>query len=230
VTIQVFGQPDTTSVYVGEDGTISVPLVGNVQIGGLSPVEAAARVAQALKSGGYFVDPHVTILVTQPRSQMVSVLGEVNASGQYPITPRTSVVDLLALAGGTKDTASDTVFVLRTDSSGQVNRYVVSLNGLTNSKDELPTQTLLGGDSLVVPRAQHFFVYGEVTSPGMYRLEPGMTVIEAIARAGGITPRGSEHRISVKRIRKDKEYETLKPKSGDLIQAEDIIQVKESIF
>lgn len=230
VSIQVFGQPDVTNVYVGDDGTISVPLLGNVQVNGLSPVEAAARVAQALKTGGYFVDPHVTILVTQPLSQLVSVLGEVNNSGRYPITPRTTVVDLLALAGGVKDGAADIVYVLRTDASGHVNRYVVNLTGLSHSSDALPTQVLMGGDSLVVPRAEHFFVYGEVTTPGMYRLDPGMTVIEGIARAGGITPRGSERRIQLKRAGKDKQYKVLKPKPSELIQPEDIIRVKESIF
>src|ERR1700748_3434506 len=62
VTLQVFGQPDITSIYVGEDGTISVPLAGKVPVAGASPVEAATRVAKALKDGRYFVDPHVTIL------------------------------------------------------------------------------------------------------------------------------------------------------------------------
>src|ERR1700682_3637040 len=186
VSIQVFGQPEATNVYVGDDGTISVPLVGNVQVAGISPVQAAARVAKALKDGGYFVDPHVTIIVTQPRSQLVSVLGEVQSSGRYPINPRTTIVDLLAQAGGVKETASDVGYVLRSDDNGHISRYPIKLNGLTDIKDALPTPTLLGGDSLVVPRAEHYYVYGEVTTPGTYRIEPGMTVIQAIARAGGI--------------------------------------------
>lgn len=230
VSIQVFGQPDVTSVYVGDDGSISVPLVGNVQVGGLSPVEAAARVAKALKDGGFFVDPHVAIIVTQPRSQLVSVLGEVQNSGRYPINPRTTIVDLLAQAGGVKETASDVGFVLRSDDSGHVNRYPVKLNGLTDIKDALPTSTLLGGDSLVVPRAERFYVYGEVTTPGTYHLEPGMSVIQGIARAGGINERGSERRIQLKRLGKDGQYQVIHVKPGDAIQPDDIIRVKESIF
>jgi polysaccharide biosynthesis/export protein len=230
VSIQVFGEPDATNVYVGDDGTISVPLVGNIHVAGISPVEAANRVAKALKQGGYYVDPHVTIKVTQPSSQLVSVLGEVASSGRYPINPRTSIVDLLAQAGGMKETASDVGYVLRTDDSGHTSRYPVKLNGLSDIKDVLPTPTLLGGDSLVVPRAEHYFVLGEVVAPGKFPFEPGVSVIQGIARAGGINERGSERRIQLKRLGKDGQYRVVPVKPGDPIQVDDIIRVKESIF
>jgi polysaccharide export outer membrane protein len=230
VSIQVFGQPEITNIYVGDDGTVNVPLVGNIPVGGISPVEAASRVAKALKDGGYFIDPHVTLLVTKPSSQLVSVLGEVQNAGRYSISPRTTIMDLLAQAGGAKETASTFGYVLRSDANGHINRYPVRLDGLTDIKDSLPTATLLGGDSLVVPRAERYYVYGEVTAPGTYRIEPGMTVIQAIARAGGVNERGSERRIQLKRLGKNGEYQVLHAKPGDPIQADDIIRVKESIF
>jgi polysaccharide biosynthesis/export protein len=230
VSVQVSGQPDVTMVYVGDDGTINVPLVGNIPVAGISPVEAAARVAKALKDGGYFVDPHVTIQVTLARSQLVSVIGEVGSAGRYPITPRTTIVELLAQAGGVKETASDLGYVLRSDDSGHVSRYPLKLDGLTDLKDALPTPTLLGGDSLVVPRAEHCFVLGEVATPGKFPIEPGMTVIQAIARAGGINERGSERRIQLKRLGKNGEYQVIHVKPGDPVQPDDIIRVKESIF
>jgi len=230
VSIQIFGQPDSTNVYVGDDGTISVPLVGPVPVAGVSPVEAAARVSAALKKGGFYVDPHVTIIITQSRSQLVSVVGEVAAPGRYPITPRTTIVELLAQAGGLKESASTVGYLLRTDAQGHVSRYPINLNGLTDLKDSLPTSTLLGEDSLVVPTAPRVYVYGEVSSPGVFRLEPGMTVLQAIARAGGINERGSERRIELKRQLKDGKYEITRAKPGDPIQPDDIIRVKESIF
>ena len=230
VTVQVYGQPDVPNVYVGDDGMISVPLVGEVKVSGMSPVEAAGKVAMALKDGGYFVDPHVAIIVTEQSSQLVSVVGEVQTVGRYPINPRTTIVDLLALAGGLKTTASDVGYVQRTDDSGHVNRYPVRLTGLTDLKDVIPTATLLGGDSLIVPPAEHCFVQGEVTTPGTYPIEPGMTVIQAIARAGGINARGSERRIQLKRLGKDGQYKVVSVKPGDLVQADDMIRVKESIF
>jgi polysaccharide export outer membrane protein len=230
VTIQVYGEPNATNVYVGDDGTIDVPLVGAIPVGGTTPVEAADRVAKALKDGGYYVDPHVTIVVAQSSSQLVSVLGEVGNSGRYPITPRTTIVDLLAQAGGLKESASDIGYVLRNDGNGHLSRFPVNLSRLGDSKDALDTPTLEGGDSLVVPRAEHVYVVGEVTTPGTYTIEPGMTVIQAIARAGGINERGSERRIQLKRRDKNGQYQLLHPKLGDLIQADDMIRVKESIF
>jgi polysaccharide export outer membrane protein len=229
VSIQVSGQPDATS-YIGGDGTINVPLVGNIPVAGISPVEAGDRVARALKDGGYFVDPHVTVLATQPQGQSVSVVGEVATQGRYPITPRTTIVDLLAQAGGVKETASDVGYVLHSDDTGHVTRHPVSLNALTGSKGAPPAWTLLAGDSLVVPPAEHFSVIGAVTTPGRYRIEPQMTVIQAIARAGGITERGSERRIQLQRADKPGEYKTIHAKPGDLVKADDIIRVKESLF
>ncbi len=231
VSVEVYGQPDmTTTVYVGDNGAISIPLVGSVQVQGLSPVEAATRVEKALKDGQFLVDPHVTITVTQSRSQRVSVLGEVRTPGRYPIEPNTSVLDLLAEAGGVTDTSAYTIYILRADASGREIRYPIDLKGLSDRKDQLPTQTLKAGDSVFVPRADQFYVYGEVTAPGMYRIEPGMTVIQAIARAGGITPRGSEHRVDIKRLGRDGQYIVQHAKLSDLVEADDVVRVKESIF
>lgn len=230
VSIQIFGQPDATNTRVGDDGAISVPLVGDVQVEGMSPVDAAKRVGKALKDGGYFVDPRVTIVVSQARNQLVSVIGEVQTVGRYPVNPRTTILELLAQAGGVKDSASEVGYVLRSDENGHVSRYPVKLNGLTELKDALPTATLLAGDTLVVPRVENVYITGEVTNPGRYHIEPGMTVIQAIARAGGITERGSEHRIQLKRLTKNGDYQAMSVKPGDPIQADDIIRVKESIF
>jgi polysaccharide biosynthesis/export protein len=230
VTVQVSGQPDATTTYVEEDGTINLPLVGNVQVIGLTPVEAANRVAKTLKDGGFFVDPHVTIQLPQSRAQMVSVMGEVGSTGRYPVSSRTTILDLLASAGGAKETASETGFVLRSDDDGHVNRYPIKLDGLTDFRDVLPNGALMGGDTLLVPRAEHYFVAGEVTAPGRFSIEPGLTVIKAIARAGGVNERGSERRIEIKRLGKKGKYETIHPKLTDPVLADDMIRVKESIF
>jgi polysaccharide biosynthesis/export protein len=230
VTIKVHGQADSDSAYVGDDGTISVPLIGDVQVRGLTPVEAANRIAKALKDGGFFVDPHVTVVISDGRSQLVSVIGEVQSVGRYPVNPRTSIVDLLTSAGGTKENAGDMGYVVRTDSNGHQIRYPVKLNGTQDLKDVLPTPTLLGGDSLVVPKAANCFVLGEVTTPGKVPLEADMTVIQAIAKAGGVNERGSEHRIQLRRLDKDGAYHDVHVKPNDPVQAGDMIRVKESIF
>jgi polysaccharide export outer membrane protein len=120
--------------------------------------------------------------------------------------------------------------MLRADTNGVVQRYPISLKGLNGAKQSIQLQALRGGDSIFVPRAEQFYVYGEVTSPNKYRVEPDMTVIEAIARAGGVTPRGSERRVDIKRMTPDGKYVTVKAKLNDLVKPDDVIHVKESIF
>lgn len=231
VNLQVYGQTDmTTTTYVSDDGTIPVPLAGPVQVAGLSPAEASHRIEKALKDGKFLVDPHVTLTVLVSRSQRVSVLGQVGHPGLYPIESNTTIFDLLALAGGALDTGSDVIYLLRADANGVVQRYPINLKGLDDPKKSIPSQALRGGDSIFVPRAEQFYIYGEVTAPNKYRVEPDMTVIQAIARAGGVTPRGSERRVDIKRMTADGKYVTFKAKLNDVIKSDDVIHVKESIF
>jgi polysaccharide export outer membrane protein len=131
VTMHVFGQPDMDTVLgVADDGSIRIPLAGAIPVGGLSAESAARKVEKAFKDGGFFIDPHVTLTVTQSLSQRVSVLGEVRTPGRYPVDAKTNIIDLLAQAGGETEFASDTVYVLRTDAAGSVKRYPVNLKGL----------------------------------------------------------------------------------------------------
>jgi polysaccharide biosynthesis/export protein len=230
VGIQVYGQADmSTVVYVSDDGTIPVPLAGPVQIAGLSPSEASKRIEKALKDGNFLVDPHVTLTVTVSRSQRVSVLGQVGKPGLYPIEANTTIFDLLALAGGSLDSGSEEIFLLRTDANGAVRRYPINLKGLEKAKGAIPEQTLRGGDSILVPKADQFYIYGEVTAPNKYRVESDMTIVQAISRAGGVTPRGSERRVDIKRL-VDGKYVTVKAKLNDPVKPDDVIHVKESIF
>jgi polysaccharide biosynthesis/export protein len=231
VTLHVFGQPDMDTVLgVADDGTINVPLAGSIPVAGLSTENAARRVERSFKDGGYFVDPHVTLTLTQSMSQRVSVLGEVHTPGRYPVDSKTTIVDLLAQAGGETEFGSDTVYVLRPDTSGNIKRYPVNLKGLANAATSAPTQLLHSGDSVYVPRAEQFFILGEVQKPSMYKLEPNLTVLQAIALAGGVTPKGSVRRVEVKRAGKNGEQIVISPKGNDLVQPDDVIRVKESIF
>ncbi len=231
VKVEVYGQPDMTStMYVGDDGKINIPLAGGVAVNGMSPVDAGKAVEKALKTGGFLNDPHVTVSLMLSRSQRVAVLGKVHTPGRYTIDPKTTLFDLLAQAGGQADDAADFVYVLRPDGEGAVRRFTVKLGGLSSATDTVTVERLQGGDTVIVPRAEQFYIYGEVTSGAMYRLEEGMTVLEAIARAGGITQRGSEHRIEIKRTGKDGRYQIFHAKLNDKIQPDDVIRVKESIF
>lgn len=231
VIIQVYGQPDlNATVYVSDDGTIPVALTGPVKVAGLSPAEASARIEKALRDGKYLVDPHVTLTVSESRSQRVSVLGQVGRPGRYAVQSNTSIFDLLAEAGGVTELGGDLVYILRPDASGNITRYPISLKGLAEGANGSTEAALTGGDSVLVPTAPQLYIYGEVTAPGKFKVEPGMTVVQAIARAGGVTQRGSANRVVIKRRKADGSYETTKAALSDLVQADDVIRVKESIF
>ena len=231
VTVHVFGRPElTTTTYVTDAGNITIPLAGVVKVGGQSPQEAAQSVAKALRQGQYLVNPQVTITLAEFRSQRASVLGEVRSPGRFPIESKTTVFDLLAEAGGITENGADTIYLLRPDSKGDIERYPINLEGLDSGKRAIPMITLKGGDSIYVPRADQFYIYGEVRSPDMYRLEPGMTVVQAISRGGGITERGSDSRIDIRRKLPDGKYKTMHAKLSDRVRPDDVILVKEAIF
>jgi polysaccharide export outer membrane protein len=231
VSVQVYGRPEmSTTTYVSDQGTIEVPLAGEVQVAGLTPAKASHRVAEALRDGQYLLDPHVSITLTSYKSAQVSVLGEIHTPGRFSIESRTTALDLLAQAGGPTENASDVIYVLRPDGKGNVARFVIDLNALRGDGGTMPTLALRGGDSVYVPRADAFYIYGEVHTPNMYRLEPGMNVLQAIARGGGITPRGSARRVEISRHTESGELETFDAKPTDTVQPNDVIRVKERLF
>lgn len=232
VSVQVYGRPElATTTTVAEDGSLTVPLAGAVPVAGLTPAKAGLRIAGAYRQGRYLVNPQVTVSFTQQaRGQQVSVLGAVRTPGRFTVESNTTVLDVLAQAGGITEDGAGVVVLMRPDRAGKVTRYAIDLGGLTQAGRPVPTLTLRGGDSLFVPPAEQFYIHGEVRAPNMYRLEPGMTVVQAISRGGGVTPRGSENRIEIKRRRPDGTYVTSSANLGDTLQADDVIRVKERIF
>lgn len=233
VKMDVFGRAEMdTTTYVADDGTIRIPLAGAIPVGGLSPSDAEKRIEAALKKGQYLLDPHVTLTVVLARSQRVSVLGEVRAPGRYAIESNTTVLDLMAQAGGTTDKGSDVIYILRTDSAGNLQRFPVDLKGTMNSQDAAPAvlQTLRAGDSIFVPAAAQFYISGEVHTTGALRLESGMTVLQAIARAGGVNERGSTRRVTIKRRDAKGGYTVFSAKPEEKVLPDDVITVKERIF
>lgn len=230
ITVNVFGRPElTTTAYVADDGSVSVPLAGKVQVAGLSPQAAGQRIADALRKGQYLVNPQVNVTLTEYQSQLLSVLGEVNNPGRFPLRSKTTVLDAIAQAGGISERGSDTVFVLR-QVGDEVRRFPLNLDGLVSGGIPASTFQLRSGDSVFVPKADQFFIYGEVRSPNAYKLEPGTTVVQAISRGGGVTDRGSDRRIEIERKRPDGTYEKFSAELTDPVQPNDVIRVKERFF
>lgn len=231
IAVRVYGQSDMDGTEtIGDDGSVNLALIGHIQVAGLSPGEAAERIEKAFKAHQILVDPHVTISVVQSRSQRVSILGEVHSPGFYSIDSKTTVLDLLVQAGGLTENSASAGYIVRPDSQGNPHRYAITFKGLGSADEISIARPLQPGDAIFVPKAEVYYIYGEVGTPGMFRLESGMTVIQAIARAGGVTPRGSDRRLEIKRKDKDGTVNTRKAKPEDTVQADDVIRVKERIF
>jgi polysaccharide export outer membrane protein len=230
--IEVFNNAElNTLTNVADDGSIRMPLAGAVPVSGGSTAEAELKIEAALKAGEYLVDPHVTVTVVTSLSQRVSVIGEVGNAGRYPIESNSTVLDAIALAGGITEMGSDSVYILRADAAGVLQRLPIDLRGLMtlSTAGSAPVQTLRGGDTVVVPKGT-FFITGEVRQPNEYRLEGGMVLLQAIAKAGGVTERGSASRVEIKRRRPDGEFVDVKARKDTRIEPGDVIRVKERLF
>lgn len=231
VRIQVFQNPDLTlDTRVSESGLITYPLIGAVRLGGLSLGAAEQRIAQALKSGGFLQNPQVTVLLTQVRGHQVSVLGQVGRPGRFALeSANIRLSDVLANAGGATPAGDDVVIVTGTR-EGKPFRQEIDLPAIFLRAHSDADIVLQGGDVVYVHRAPVFYVYGEAQRPGSFRIERGMTVMQALAQAGGPTPRGSQNRLLLHRQQPDGSVQALSPQMGDLVQANDVLYVRESLF
>jgi polysaccharide export outer membrane protein len=229
--ISVFKNPDLSlDVRVSESGAIGYPLIGSVPLKGLTLPAAESKIAQMLRDGGFVVNPQVNILLTEGFGNLVSVIGEVNKPGRYSTDAAGGHVSgMLAAAGGVAPTGGETVTVsgLRSGKPFRRDVDIVKMSSTGNQADDIE---LYGGDTLYVTRAPMFYIYGQVQKPGQYRLERGMTVIQALATGGGVTGKGTQRGIV--RHRRDPSGK-VKEEGVSMdtdVQDQDVIYVKESLF
>ena len=238
VRVSVYGQEDLrTTSSISSDGNISFPLLGTVQLAGLTARQAESRIAAELARRNLVRDPQVTVFIERSRSaevDLVTILGNVSRPGRYPVKASpdaepVTVASLVALAGGLTDRAGDVLVLTR--QVGEENRTIrIDLGELFEGGDLSRNFELLQGDIAYVPQMEEFFVYGEVRNPGVYRLRPGMTVIQALSAGGGLTARASEKGISITRVGADGRPQSLKVGMNDQLQANDVVIVKEGLF
>lgn len=231
VRITAFRHPDlTTETRISEDGKVIVPLIGQVRVEGMTPDQAARHIAERLKAGQFLLNPQIDVAVLEARSRQVSVLGFVTRPGRYVLDGTTAkVTDVLAMAGGLVPAASDTAIVTR-DRDGKSESVNIDLAAIIQRGDASKDIEVASGDSVFVPKAPVVYVYGEVTRGGSYRLEPGMTVMQAISLAGGVTPRGSDSRVKLRRRGPDGKWKETNARPTDPVSPDDVVYVRESLF
>lgn len=230
VRVTIYGDTNQpTDTRVTESGRITVPLIGEVRVMNLSSTEAEQKIAGLLRDKGFMRDPQVNVLVTNMVSQQVAVLGQVSKPGRFVLDGPRTVTDMVANAGGVTPDGGDIVTLVRTN-DGNTTREQINLWELSNGGDQSKNVVLQKDDVLVVERAQKFFVYGEVQRPGMYRLEHGMSVLQALSTGGGLTQRGTERGMKIKRRDDKGKLVEVKVDDDTLLQPDDILYVKESWF
>jgi polysaccharide export outer membrane protein len=151
LSISVWKEPDVSKqVPVRSDGKISLPLVGEVQATGQTPLQLEQAITDKLK--GYMTDPEVTVIVEQINSQKYNIFGQVGKPGAYSIVAGTTIMDAIADAGGLRDFAKKkSIYVLRQSSGGGEARFNFNYDKFIKGKD--PTQNILlkPHDTIVVP-------------------------------------------------------------------------------
>lgn len=231
VRITVFQNPDlSVETRITESGTITFPLIGVVNLRGMTTSQAERRIADGLRDGNFVKQPQVSVLVSQVRGNQVSVLGQVGRPGRYPIeTGELRLTDLLATAGGVSPGGSDIVTVVGTR-NGKPFRVEVDLPRVFGPDRRNEDVLLQNEDVVWVDRAPSIFIYGEVQRPGAHRLERGLTVLQTLATAGGLTARGTDKGIRLHRRSADGKVQVIQPGMDDPMRDGDVLYVRESLF
>ncbi len=235
--ITVFDEPDLTNIYrVGSDGFITFPLIDRVAASGLTIVEFQDRLRARL-ADGFIRNPQVRVEVEQYKSQFVIVGGEVRLPGKVPMTGVMTLPEALAAAGSPTSSASTEVIVTHANKPGadgtlpdkRAESLHVNLKALQlgNIGQEVFLQD---GDTVFVPKAQTFYITGFVRNPGSLVWEPGMTVQQAIALAGGLTDRGSGRRMKADRVMPDGKVKEVKLELETKVEPNDTIKIPSKIF
>jgi len=231
IRVTVYQNPDlTTEARISELGQINFPLIGNVNVGNGTVNAAEQRIAKMLRDGNFVLRPQVTVNVLQIRSSQISILGQVNKPGRYPIDiVGSKVSEMVAAAGGVLPTGADVVTLVG-NRNGNPIKLDIDLPAIMQAgKNELD-MTVENGDIIYVDRAPTAYIYGEVQRPGMLRVERGLTLLQALAQSGGLTPRGTQRGIKVHRRDANGVVKVQDMGMNDLVERDDVIYVKESLF
>ena len=242
VTITVVGEEALSRKYtIEQDGTFTFPLIGRVMAKGLTMRQLEEELKKRL-GAEYIKNPEVIVAVEAYRSQKILVMGEVTQPGEYQLTGDMTLLSAIARAGSVKSTAGREVSIVRTaprkaDANGNGNGHasqpeteVLRINLAELQAGNMALNVpLQDGDTINVAKALSVFVSGQVKQPGAFGVEPGMTVLQVLSLAGGVTDRGSTGRVYILRMVDGKQKET-KVKLSDKVEPGDTVVVKERIF
>jgi polysaccharide export outer membrane protein len=201
--ISVFGLNDLNrTVRVTEDGTITLPLVGEVKVEGLTKTGLEKKLSGLLEEK-YLHNPQVTVFIREHQSTRVSVLGAVRNPGLYDLLGRETLLQIISQAGGLTTETGDEIIIMRQREDGMSNSLKISIYDLFVKGDATLNVPLQPNDIINVPIDKTVYVYvmGQVNKPGALEVKRSNipTLLQAIAQAGGFSERASKGRVLVKR-------------------------------
>ena len=241
--ISVFGLNELNqTVRVSEDGKITLPLVGEVAVDGLTKSELEKKLTTLLEAK-YLQNPQITIFIKEYQSKRVSVMGAVGKPGDYELLGRQTLLQILSQAGGlTRDAAKEIIVMRRLQDGSSVSHHI-SIDDLILRGDPKFNILIEPNDIINVPVDMTVVIYlfGQVKSPGALQVKKSNmpTLLQAIAQAGGFTDRAAKGSVLIKRkdaAGKEREIKVntkdiLKGKKKDIqLEENDTVYVPESFF
>ena len=241
--ISVFEVPELNiTVRVSENGMINLPLLGEVKAEGLNRLELEKRIA-ALLEKSFLKNAQVTIFIKEFESKKISVMGAVKAPGMIDLIGRQSLLQIISMAGGLSEQASDTVIIFRQFQTIPSLSLVIKLDDVLLRADPKYNIPIFPGDIINIPGSQFLdiYVFGQVQSPGAVRMKKGsdeVTLLRAIAQAGGFSDRARRGKVLItrnengveKKIHVDVKAILGGGRKDFVLQAFDVVFVPESIL
>lgn len=229
------------TVRVADDGSITLPLLGRLDVAGLTKGELEALIARLLEER-FVRNPQVTIFVKEYQSKKVAVSGAVKKPDTYEMLGEKTLLEMISLAGGLDKDLGKEIIIFRPQQEG-TQRIAIDLDKLVYEADPSLNVPVNPGDIVYVPAVEkvRIFVTGAVKTPNLYevpRSEP-VTVLKAVTLAGGTTDRAAQSKVQIIRTGADGKRITIsvnlkKVKRGKaddpVLQKDDLVLVPESFF
>ena len=222
VQVVVYGQADVSiTTRIKADGTIVMPLIGTLKASGQTNISLAKLITDKLTQGGFLKTPVVNVEIGAYVSKSVNVAGRVGTPGIIPLDRPYRALDVLLKAGWLRETGANYVYLRRSGAPEQRLDVDAMVRG---DMDKNPL--LRADDTLYVPEADTFFIYGQINRPGSFPVLAGMTIRQALAVAGGATPQGSTGKVGLVRG----SAKVVDADLAQVVQKNDVIIVKERLF
>jgi polysaccharide export outer membrane protein len=241
--IKVLGEDKlSTTVRVSEEGKITFPYLGEILVDGLTAAQLEKTLSRLLEEK-YIINPQVKVSIKEFRSKRVSILGAIVKQGSYELLGRTTLLEILAEAGGLARDAGKEIIIIRQQADGSNVSLKIPVEDLMQKGEAKLNLVLEPNDIINIPVDQlvQIYVYGQVKSPGAIQVLKSNipTLVRAIAQAGGFTERAAKGSVVIRRkdaLGNEKEIKVnvkniQKNKSKDIqLQPDDVVFVPETIF